>query len=331
MDLRNKRKQRRTRKRIISSIAIILGLVIVFFAVSFALDVGKAFRNKDAEYEFVEGPGGDIAEPPSDLDAVEWEDESGGEEEPWEKDYGPITYTVDPDRVNILLIGVDKRPGSKRAPLSDTIMIFSIHKKSGETVLISIPRDTYVSIPGKSKNKINASHAFGGAALLRKTIEEFTGIPIHYYLRVNFEGFVGIVDMLGGVEIYVDRNIKHLKQGTQVLSGEDALLFCRFRKEARGDFARAERQQRFLVTTAKQVLKKPLKIPGIVKEGVKYVDTDMPLLTVLDFAEQFSNLDPDAATKYVVPGKGFYHKGTYFLQPKVLEMREFIVNHLEAN
>lgn len=312
-------------KKIILAVAIVLTVGIIFTVVSLGLDLQKMFRNKDKDYEFAPGPGGDIAEPPpeDDLDSVvEWDEE----DEPIEDDGEAVTYVIDPERINVLLVGVDKRPGSRRAPLSDSIMIFS-YKKDGDPVLMSIPRDTYVKIPGRGMDKINHSHAFGGVALLRQAVEDFTKIPIHYYLRVNFGGFEGIVDMLGGVEVYVDKDMYHLKKGTQVLNGADALAYCRFRKDS--DFRRAERQQRFLVATAKQVQSESLhKLPALIKEGVKYVDTDMPLLKLLDFADEFSDIDLDAVARHVVTGRGFYYKGVYYSQPRVAAMQEFIIKYL---
>lgn len=322
-------------KKVIWVVAIILTVGVIFTVATLALDLQKMFKNKDAEYEFAQGPGGDISEPPPEDDfesVVEWEEEETPDAEEPNKGSDDaakaVTCVIDPERINVLLVGVDKRPGSRRAPLSDSIMIFS-YKKDGDPVLMSIPRDTYVNIPGRRMDKINHSHAFGGVALLRKTVEDFTEIPIHYYLRVNFGGFESIVDMLGGVEVYVDKDIYHLKKGTQVLNGADALVYCRFRKDRRGDFGRADRQQRFLVATAKQVQREDLhKLPALIKEGVKYVDTDMPLLKLLDFANEFSNIDPDAVVRHVVTGKGFYYKGVYYSQPRVAAMREFIIKYL---
>src|SRR5690554_607905 len=309
-------KKKNKAKKIVFAVIVIVLILGAAVAIPYISDVMDAFRDRDQDYDFVQEPDDEIPPPPPDENG-EGEDEG-------------FDYVIDPDRVNVLLIGVDKRAGSSRAPLSDTIMVFSFHKDNkSDPVLISFPRDTYVDIPGKYKDKINHSHAFGGQALLRETLEKFTGVPIDYYLRVNFEGFAGIVDMLGGVDIYVDRDIKHLRQGQQVLNGADALTFVRDRNEARGDFARAERQQRFLVATAKQVQSQSLhKLPSLVREGAKYVDTDMPILTALDFVQQFSEVDPDAITRYLVTGEGFRHEGVYYLRPNRESMYEFISQHM---
>lgn len=308
-------KRKKKTKKLALVIIVVLLLVGAAFAVPFISDVMDAFRDRDQDYDFVQEPDDEIPPPPPNQNG--------------EGDEG-FDYVIDPDRVNVLLIGVDKRQGSSRAPLSDTIMIFSFHKgNKSDPVLMSFPRDTYVDIPGKYKDKINHSHAFGGQALLRESLEKFTGIPIDYYLRVNFEGFAGIVDMLGGVDIYVDRDIKHLRKGQQVLNGADALTFVRDRNEARGDFARAERQQRFLVATAKQVQSQSLhRLPSLIREGAKFLDTDMPILTALDFGQQFSNVDSDAITRYLVTGEGFYHERVYYLRPNRSSMYEFIAQHM---
>lgn len=319
-------------KKVIGIAGIILAVVVLYGAATLARDLYKLHRNRDDDYEFAQGPGDDIPEPPPEEvfeSVVEWEDEEDGEELAVP---GPhvVSYVIDPERVNVLLVGVDKRPGSKRAPLSDSIIIFSF-KEGGEPVLLSIPRDSYVMIPGRGMDKINHSHGFGGVKLLRQAVEEFTKIPIHYYFRVNLGGFERIVDMLGGVEIYVEKNIQHLRQGSQVLNGADALVFCRYRQDSRGDFGRADRQQQFLVAMLKQVQRESLhKLPALIKEGVEHLDTDMPLLRLLDFAAEFSSIDSDGVVRHVVVGKGFYYKGVYYSQPRVAAMEEFIIKHMTS-
>ena len=320
----------RALRKAIMIVVIILIVVIAITAISLALDWRKLRQNKDDEYDFSQGPDDGIPAPPSEdeLDSVVIWDEATDED----GDSGGVAldYLIDAGRINVLLVGIDKRPDIKRAPLSDSIIILS-YKQGGTPVLLSIPRDSYVAIPGRGMDKINHSHAYGGVKLLRQTVEEFTKIPIDYYFRVNFAGFEKIVDMLGGVKINVDKKIQHIKPGTQVLNGADALTFCRFRNDSKGDFGRADRQQQFLVAMAKQVQKESLlKLPGLIKQGVKCLDTDMPLLTLLDFANEFSKLDTNAVARHVVTGRGFYHKGVYYSQPRVEAMAEFIIKHLST-
>src|SRR5690606_17560453 len=125
---------------------------------------------------------------------------------------------------------------------------------------ISIPRDSYVSIPGyREKDKINSTYPRGGAELTMQTIEEWFDTEVYGYVHIDFDGFTELVDLLGGVEVYVDQKIVYddpmdgthirLEQGLQVLDGKNALDFVRARKDNRGsryytsDYQRMERQQ----------------------------------------------------------------------------------------
>ena len=124
---------------------------------------------------------------------------------------------------------------------------------SGKPVLISIPRDSYLPIPGHGRNKVNAAFAIGGPKLLAKTLEQATGLPIDGYVEIGFGGFAGVVDSLGGVDVCVKRDIKdakahiNLKKGCQTLDGKNALGYVRARySDPKGDLGRAERQRQFL-------------------------------------------------------------------------------------
>ena len=147
--------------------------------------------------------------------------------------------------------------GGKR---TDSIMLVHVSSHGGKPVIVSIPRDSYVPIPGKgNSNKINAAFAFGGARLLTETVEQATGLHIDGYLEIGFGGFARIVDSLGGVDICVARDMKDelagidLKAGCQVLDGKNALGYVRSRhSDPRGDLGRAERQRQFLGAVMKK-------------------------------------------------------------------------------
>lgn len=139
-------------------------------------------------------------------------------------------------------------------------MLVHVSDHGGKPVIVSIPRDSYVPIPGKgSSNKINAAFAFGGARLLTETVEQATGLHIDGYLEIGFGGFARIVDSLGGVDICVTRDMKdelagiNLKAGCQTLDGKNALGYVRSRhNDPRGDLGRAERQRQFLGAVMKK-------------------------------------------------------------------------------
>lgn len=172
---------------------------------------------------------------------------------------------------NYLLVGSDSREGltaEQRSELTtgsaagkrtDTIMLVHVSESGGKPAIISIPRDSYVPIPGKGSNKINAAFAWGGPKLLTQTIEDVTGLHLDGYVEIGLGGFASIVDSLGGVNICVPRDMKDpkagidLKKGCQVLAGPDALGYVRSRYEdPLGDIGRANRQRQFLGALMKQ-------------------------------------------------------------------------------
>ncbi len=172
---------------------------------------------------------------------------------------------------NYLLVGSDSREGltreqqaelttgSAKGKRTDTIMLVHVSESGGKPAIISIPRDSYVPIPGEGTNKINAAFAWGGAKLLTQTVEQSTGLHIDGYVEIGLGGFAAIVDSLGGVTICVPRDMKDdkagidLKKGCQVLAGPDALGYVRSRYEdPLGDIGRANRQRQFLGALMKQ-------------------------------------------------------------------------------
>ncbi len=209
--------------------------------------------------------------------------------------------------INILLLGLDAgiiEGSTARAPSrTDTMMVLSFDPETMEGGVISIPRDTRVNIPGKGTNKINAAHVFGGPQLAMKTTEALLGIPLHYYVKVNLEGFEKIVDSLGGIEIEVEKDMNYwdptqdllidLKAGKQTLSGSQALDYVRWREDGKGDVGRIPRQQKFLRILADKLLSMSTvwKLPELVGIFTKNVETDMDVLLVLQYAEKMRKMD----------------------------------------
>lgn len=163
-----------------------------------------------------------------------------------------------------LLVGSDSREGlsaedqrrlgtgGTEGQRADTMMLLHI-PATGEPALISLPRDSFVDIPGHGQNKLNAAYAFGGPQLLVATVEQATGVRVDEYLEVGFGGFVNVIDALGGIEMCLDEPIQDrdshldLPAGCQVLDGPNALGYVRMRKaDPRGDLGRIERQREML-------------------------------------------------------------------------------------
>lgn len=177
--------------------------------------------------------------------------------------HNPLSRDNDPERqkeleaifkgkkaVNLLLLGVDERSGDKGR--SDTMIVLSLNPKTDAIKMVSIPRDTYVNIPGKGQDKINHAYAFGDVELSLQTVEENFHIPIHYYASVNMEGFKQGIDALGGVTVHNDTAFSQggskFRKGEVQLNGEQALDYIRMRKnDPRGDLGRNERQREVIM------------------------------------------------------------------------------------
>jgi len=164
----------------------------------------------------------------------------------------------------ILLVGTDSRQGltaAQRKALgtgfaegsrTDTMLIYYVPPK-GSPVLISLPRDSYLPIPGHKNDKLNAAYSYGGPSLLVQTVEDATGLRMDGYLEIGFSGFVSLVDLVGGVEVclkqpMVDQNSNiNLPKGCQTLDGTKALGYVRQRyQDPRGDLGRVERQREII-------------------------------------------------------------------------------------
>jgi LCP family protein required for cell wall assembly len=182
-----------------------------------------------------------------------------------------------------LLVGSDSRAGLSKAEQkrlgtgstsgqrTDTIILVYL-PPGGKSVLISVPRDSYVDIPGNGKNRINAAYAFGGPELLVQTVERNTGLRLDGYMEIGFGGFVNIIDALGGIRMCVPKAIKDrdsnidLPKGCQNLSGVEALGYVRMRKaDPRGDLGRVERQREMLAAVADKAAS-----PATVLNPVRY-------------------------------------------------------------
>jgi LCP family protein required for cell wall assembly len=196
-----------------------------------------------------------------------------------------------------LIVGSDSREGlsgERRRQLAtgdaagrrtDTMMLLHLSRGGGSPTLVSLPRDSYVPIPGHGSNKLNAAYAFGGPKLLAHTVENVTGIRIDHYMEVGFDGFASTVDAVGGVRLCVDHAMHDpkagldLRAGCQVLDSRKALGYVRTRASARGDLDRVERQREFLGAlidraTRPGVLLNPFKSIPLALNGTDSITVD---------------------------------------------------------
>jgi len=236
-----------------------------------------------------------------------------------------------PERTNILVLGDDARPGEGRSR-TDTIMLISLEEKSKQMAILSIPRDTRVAIPGRGYDRLNAAYAYGGADLTIQTVAELLDLEIHYYIHTNFDGFKDIIDTLGGVTINVDRNMYyplegiHLKKGEQLLDGDKALQFVRYREYPLGDITRTEQQQRLLKAIANETLQLStfIKLPKLLPQLEAAVDTNFSItdaLLIVRLAKQFES--PDIVTQ-TLPGTFQTINGIEYWQVNIDEAKKVV-------
>ena len=243
--------------------------------------------------------------------------------------------------VNYLVVGSDTREGLTPAELkllrvgsvksaagarSDTMMLVHISKSRDKAVVISLPRDTLVTIPahtgqdGKTQvpeqqAKLNAAFAWGGAPLLIQTLESKMNLRIDHYVEVNFAGFKNVVDALGGIQVCTKKDINDpkshlvLSAGVHTLDGIESLKYVRTRDfDGMGDLGRMQRQQQFVSAvfrkaTSSGVLLNPFKIKDLISAVFKTVKTDETLNQgdIITLAKQIRNLSPGKMRTMTVP------------------------------
>ncbi len=208
-----------------------------------------------------------------------------------EPDYLEPVSNFKGERFTVLLVGVDCRLGDTTLSNTDTLLVASVNTVNGKVALLSIPRDTQVTVPGCGKEKINAAARVGkGIKTTTALIEGLTGQSIDGYVITNFNGFKSIIDTLGGITLNVEKNMYYvtgdspdgvinLKKGTQRLDGEQALQYARFRQDALADISRTARHQAVIKAIGKEFLqvKTVPKLPWLVPQIAKSVETNLSI------------------------------------------------------
>jgi len=195
--------------------------------------------------------------------------------------------------LNIVLLGSDRRPNSG-AWRTDSMIVVSVDTENNVVRLLSIPRDLWVYIPGHGYNRINTADLWGelaqkgsGPDRVKQTIHHNLGIPIHYYVRVDFQGFIEIIDAVGGVNIDVECPLPdiNLSAGIQHMNGSEALRYSRSRKST-SDFDRGRRQRKVLMALWDQALTLDLipRLPALWRAMDDTFQTDLPLDQVINLA-----------------------------------------------
>lgn len=238
-------------------------------------------------------------------------------------------------RVNILLLGVDQRAceDTGGAWRTDTMILVSLDPETKAASMLSFPRDLWVEIPTIGPNRLNAAHFFGsandypggGPALAKRTIQDNFAVPVHYYIRINFDGFRQVIDALGGIDIEVQEPIwddryptddcqyqtVQFDVGQYHMNGEEALKYARSRHYT-SDFDRARRQQQVLFAiydkaTSIQVIP---RLPDLWATKGEAVQTDLSLIEVMKLARLGMQIDRDNIRRGVIDESMTYNMTT---------------------
>lgn len=234
------------------------------------------------------------------------------------------------NNINILVLGCDEREGESQAR-ADVIIVATIRPDDKEISLFSIPRDTRVAIEGHGKDKINHAMAFGGIPLITDAIEGLLGIQIDHAVKVNFDGFINVIDALGGVNIDVPEKMYKpleaidLLPGYQTLYGEDALAFVRWRGDGTGDYGRIARQQQFIAALTEKV--KTMNVGqalGVLEAVMDSIETDMSVREMTSYATHLIGLNSENVHTYSFIGGSVYINGVNYIEPDMAEVQQIV-------
>lgn len=237
----------------------------------------------------------------------------------------PPEETFHSDEMTLLVLGCDEDRyyGGKQIlneqARSDMILLCKLDFKHNRVGGIAIPRDLWVNLPedgDRDGHKINAYHAIGGKKLAEQAVEHVTGVEVDRTLVLNFKAFQEMVDLTGGIEVYIPKNMKYtdkagglyidFKKGRQKLNGYDAMCFVRFRKSD-SDFARMDRQRDFMLSFKSAVMGNPMVLPKVIEKASDMVGDGLsaPEITALSmFMQKVGNDNIKMGTLPVTEGRG---------------------------
>jgi len=249
---------------------------------------------------------------------------------------------------NILLVGVDAR-GNEKNSRSDTIVLASYNKTEHSVKLISFLRDTYVNIPSKGWNKINAATSFGGVGMLINTLNENFNLDIQHYVQIKFDDFKEVIDLMGGLDVELtDAEIRYINKKLHVenrdynnditaeagvvhLNGTQTLWHCRNRSVGNGDFARTDRQREVLNLILNKALDlSASQMSSLVYSMKDYVDLNVPLNLILSLGKDAGITKELTVESYSVPFDGEFTYATKGgASVLILDMKDTVVRLFE--
>jgi LCP family protein required for cell wall assembly len=237
---------------------------------------------------------------------------------------GPTPTPMPPwqgtSRLTILLLGIDQRPkANPNKSRSDTMIILTLDPSTHTAGMLSIPRDLYVPLPNGGQDRINAAHVYGGPSYAMRTVEATFGIPIQHYIRVNFNVVTTLVDLVGGIDVYVDRDINDpwypndtygydpfvISKGWHHMDGATALKYARTRHGS-SDFFRMRRQQQIIMAIRDRVLSTDAitkllpNAPMILNTLGNSISTDLSFSEILQLIMAAKDLPAGKITQVVV-------------------------------
>jgi LCP family protein required for cell wall assembly len=226
------------------------------------------------------------------------------------------------DRLNVLLLGIDTRDSDPATRNTDTMLVVSVDPVNKTAVMLSIPRDVYIDMPGTFQGKVNGAFSFGGPELVRKVVDDLLGIRIHTYALVNFDAFNKIIDGIGGVVVDAKRPVRdeyyptpdfgieriNILTGPQLMHGQTALEYARSRHDT-NDYSRARRQQE-VVGALRTRLAQPealRALPAIIDSVGTTLETDLDPANVLPLARTSAGIESaDIRSEVLYPCGGDY-------------------------
>ena len=249
------------------------------------------------------------------------------------KEDNRIPENIKNGEITFLLMGVDSISTKSHENIrTDTLMLFKFNLDTGDINLLSIPRDTRVLVNGRL-DKINHAHSIGGVEMTMKTVRDFLSLDLDYYVKVDYNVVIDIVDAIGGLKIdvpflmeYKDPTANpplniYIEKGLQDLNGKKAHDFLRWRKNnsltvqyAEGDVGRIKTQQYFVTELVKQTLKLKniFKLQELVETYYENVETNIPWNIILKSVIAAKNIDTERMVTNTIPGEGKYIGSTSY-------------------
>lgn len=249
----------------------------------------------------------------------------------------PELNTLPEGRQTFLVMGVDNTDGEFGR--ADSMVVVSYDAKAQRLALLSIPRDTWTQIPGHGYDKINHAFAYGGQALAVDTVERLLGIDINHWVTLSFDGFIKVVDAVGGVEINPEKPLFYqdpydermgteglvidIKPGRQVVDGLTALKYSRFRADAEGDIGRMRRQQEVIQALIKKAATPAIlsKVPSLIPALYSAVGTDMSVAEMLKLAAVGREALSQPLVTGSIKGEGMTLDGVFYFGVDLVETR----------